>query len=205
MKKLLVFIITSLFVWSCDKDDLSTISNPETILSFTLQKVNAEDQNIYEIKTSEIVTRRSSWIGSEVNADSTWLRKQIEFETELENREPLDIVISIQGFEINRHLLNLDDKDLNHWERNWNYISAEAEISNFWNKADKKMGIVINQSHLLWPSKIELVKTQKVLVNGIEKTYVEFGFSGEAYGVYDGYKEGMGYLITQGFFRGVIE
>lgn len=205
IRTLITAAIVLTLLTSCKEDvELNSVVHPTTELSFTYKKVNAGDDSVYKVHTDKVHLRNSKW--SYWN-DEYWLIREIFFKVEPAKGEPFEVSLYLRKNEANGSLLLLEDEALNSWERRWNYKSFENESTNFYeNFSDGRFHIDYQTFFSPGPSDLmQVVKTQKVIVDGVEKTYVEMTFQGEAFGVYDPQKEFPGYIIQEGIFKGFIE
>ena len=186
---------------SCiEEEDEIMISNPKSEVYFEYSMANTDDDSSYKVYSSDVIRRSSSWLGfGDWGGD---LEKSIHFTAKSGSGDTLSIAITQRGSESNRELLELRDEDKNYWERSWNYKSTETEIQNFWYRPG---GYISINGTYFKASRFEVVSAKSVFVDGVEKTYLEIRFSGEAFGFYDPYKQYPGYIIKNGRFRGVIE
>ncbi len=200
--KFIPFVFLTVLIISCDQD-VALISNPKSELSFRYKKVNSDNDAVYEVHTNSVVDRRAVW---SYYYDQYWLSQSIYFEVEPEDGEAFEVGLFLRKGETNESILTLEDDSLNPVKRKWNYKIFEDEVVHFYKDFDGRFEInykAMFSSDL--SNFMKAVKTQKVLVDGVEKTYVEIHFQGEAFGYYDPYKAYEGYIIQEGIFRGVIE
>ena len=195
---------------SCKKDDEEiVITNPksELFLEYRFNGYNygddcaTNDKSFHKLRSSGVAGISSAWLENGWGDGSVWLRKEISYNLLTGNEEQLNVVIGLQGSEKNKDLLILRDENLNYWERRWDYTSTDAEIKNLWN--EPRVSLVFNNHALTTFSTLEVVKAEKAWVDGVEKTYVELRFSGEAFGIYG--PEHPLYTIKNGWFKGVLE
>lgn len=192
----LLFLMTA-----CGKDEVEVIADPVNELSFEYRIIHSDDQKTYKVSSPTIVYRSSSWHNHEGKVK---LNKTVGFRFDLENSEKFGASIEVNGSE-DKDQLVLHDEELEYWKRGWDYISTDTEIQNLWNGEENPVLIYINGCPMLEPSEFHLLKAQKALVNGKEKTYVKFSFSGEAYSWYDPEKGSKGYAVKNGVFEGYID
>ena len=102
----------------------------------------------------------------------------------------------------------LEDEDLHPWERNWDYSSFEIEATNFY-QGFYETRVLINGNVIFYQQgndNFNIVRIEKAIINGEEKSYVTINFNGKAFGWYDPSGEFQEvYEIINGIFKGVIE
>lgn len=204
--ELIALTASLLVLYSCEKEEeIDVLSNPESKVSIQYQNLNTGDDALYEWSSSHVFRRTSAWLTNLHGGDTAWVRKEIILTSNSENVYEMSVYIGFQRNEAEGNLLELvelGDEELNYWERGWDYKSTTKEIERFY----KKEGVLIQiGAKPLSLDYFKIERLQAVMVDGIEKTYVELRFRGKAFGFYDGYKEHHGYCIKEGFFAGVIE
>ncbi len=184
-----------------DSELLASLPNTNAELRFKYKKINAGDDSVYEVRTSKVYQRNAGW---SYWVSAFWLSREIFFEVVPEGGEAFEVSLYLRKNEPDSSILLLENEGVNYWERNWDYKSFQHEAKNFYGQFDEAR-FNINYTTLSvfdTYNSIEVAKTQKALINGTEKTYVEIKFNGEAFGVYDPNKEFLGYSIQEGSFRG---
>ncbi len=197
-----LFLLLVLLSSCIQEEEDIIISNPKLVLSFEYLMADGDGKAYTKVNTSEVNRRGAFWYGytpygSEPIHDIQ-LSKSIYFKLQSESGDSLHIELSQRATEADAELLVLEDTEENSWERAWDYKSTETEIENFWKRPF--WSLIINNTYLV-PEVFEVVKAQKVLFDGVEKTYLEIRFSGETTGFYGA----PGYIIKNGRFKGVIE
>lgn len=206
----LAFISILFLATSCSKDKLigtpaheNPVVDPISKLSFDLQKRNLGDSTLHTVITSKVIDRFSSW--HEESEGKVHIYRSIIFNDSIKNNEQLNIEILLHKYEEDRSMLFLKDLDKKEYsQRMWDYIDHSAEKDSFY-KGFGSLSITFNSRYTIGFSNLKVLKTYKALVNGIEKTGVQFSFEGNANGFYD--QQGLygGYSISNGEFYGVIE
>lgn len=104
--------------------------------------------------------------------------------------------------------LILMDKDSSTLDRNWDYLTAEVKIANFYQNFDEARVLINNNVtfHSEMNDAFKILKAETVTDNSQEKTYLTIEFNGMAYGWYDPKGEYQEvYEVIDGVFSGMIE
>lgn len=206
--------ISLLFLFAaCEEDYLLNLSDtaeelkkPKSEISFTYSVANGDTDSVYYFRSTSILERSSGWL---IWDNKLELMREISFRDNITgdySPEP-EVGLWIRKVEGDSSLVRLEDKELHYWKRTWNYLLYQDEAESFYHHyTDARL--IINGKVLFSgdeSSFIEVVSTKKVMIEGGEKTWVEMRFEGEAFGVYDPFKEYEGYIVRNGVFRGTIE
>lgn len=208
MKKILTLVITGFLAFSCSKNDANQIKiDPDNEISFQVKLINTDENFVSKAKSLKVKHKSAGWFRNDTGKIDLW--RYIGFDLELENGKILELNFSYSKNEVDENLLLLEDEDLLYGRKNWDYKSFEIETSNFYKSFDSfSVGISNNGQYISYGQEsldFSFVNSEKVLLNGLEKSYITIEFQGDAYGLHDPDGTSGVYKITNGTFKGVIE
>ena len=175
-------------------------------IQFTYSLANSDTDSVYHFYSTDVEERKSGW---NIWDDKLNLMREISFQDSVVGDRTQDPELSlwIRKVEEDSTLMRLEDRKLYQWERSWDYLLYEDEVENFYRHYTEAR-LIINGKVLFSSDEsgsIKVTSTKKVVIDDIEKTWVEIHFEGDVFGVYDPFKEYEGYIVRGGVFKGVIE
>lgn len=206
MKTYIIVIVIGFLTISCSKNDEDHVKiDPDNEIAFQVELINSNENFISQAKIATVKHKSSGW--RLTNDDKIDLSRGVSFDLELENGKILEFRLGFQKRGVNKELLILEDENLNHWKRNWDYKSFESEANNLYQELEI-FQIQIDGRYLTVNSanaNFNFVSSERAIVNGEEKTYITLNFEGDAFGAYDPDGQWGVYKIKSGTFKGVIE
>ena len=218
MKTLIIATLAVLTLTACQEDYLFYPGRSDEFINpliseiqFTDSIANSSSDSVYDFRSTNVQEKRSGWLSWDDRLD---LMREIIFQNSIAGTPSLEVSLWMRKVDEDSTLLLLQDRDSYYWERNWDYLLYEDEVKNFYqDNSDTRLDI---NGKVLFSgeaspnggadsSAIRVVSSRKVMVDGVEKTWVEIHFEGDAFGGYDYYKEYEGYVVRDGLFRGIIE
>lgn len=211
MRLVICCISTVLCIAGCKKKD-NTLIDPPTEISFSIERVNSDNDYTSEAKQTSFKEKRERWNLNNSN-ELERLSRETTYEIELENGETLDLIfvfIKTEGLDKGDLILKeQDDEESIFGEKGyrWQYKDFDAALENFYQNINH-FRIEFGGSDLLTNSNVNNVQAlnlEKAIVNGEEKIYANFNFEWDAFGAFDPNKEYEGYIVTNGSFKGIID
>lgn len=203
--KLVVYLICIACLFSgCERQN-PTLLNPTKAINFKIEKVNSNNNYVSTTKQFSFKGKTERWSLNSIN-ELKYLSRDIKFDVELENE---DTVVLEFGF---NKRVDIDKNDLILAKPNnvgdsgeaWHFKDFEQEFDDFYNQ-DLNLRIRINGAIFFTTinsEDVQLLSLEKGKVNG--EVYAEFKFKGEVFSIYDPKHEYVGYILTNGYFKGVI-
>ena len=178
----------------------------KTEIRFTYSLANSDTDSVYDFYSTNVERRNSRWLFWD---DQLELSREISFRDSIAGQRDQAFEVSLEMRKVGEdsNLVRLEDRELHYWERTWDYLFYEDEAENFYRHYTGAL-LDINDKVLFSGDEsgaIEVISTKKVVIDGLEKTWVEIHFEGDVFGVYDPYKEYEGYIVLDGVFRGIME
>lgn len=209
MKNLLWLLTLGFLFTSCDQEELV---NPEqnltTSLNLNISKPNSSDTKAYPVLVKEVSKKFSDW--SDYSPEGTSIVKSVIFNAALPTGEALEIEIWFHKLE-SAQLLKLDENatTFDQWKthKEWDYLSYDDEVNNFYSNSAFDRRLIINKSNVMFgeDATFNVVETAEVNVNGESKTRVTIKFKGDLYPYYSSRTpEDVQYRV-EGEFSGIIE
>lgn len=203
-----LFFMTFLLI-GCADESPSPITNLPSEVSFQLEQLNTNNDLVtYSTQVKNFRTKHKS-SGWRLNGDGKiQLTREIMFDLELNNGDSVEFGFWFIKYENNKENLVLADEELYYGERDWDYLSTETEITNFYKGFDEAR-ILINSNVIFHKSpneNFQIVSVEEGVENGETKSFVTIQFEGTAFGFYDPNGEYQEvFKFTDGVFKGVIE
>jgi len=220
MRIIIYFITLTCLITGCKKKD-NTIIDPSTEISFSIEKTNSDKDYGSEIQRFSLKQKSERW-SLNTFEELSHLSREIIYDVELQNGETIvfgfdfkkgDSCIDDQSMRcpINKEEVILEETNSSHLSglrgKKWNYIDTQVEIDNFYKTC--ALNILIDNNVIFSnfnSENVQLIKLEKAIVEGEEKTYAEFNFEGTAFGWFDpDGKFSPVYHITNGSFKGILE
>lgn len=205
MRKSILFIFLTLFIFSCIKDDDHLPSVEKSTISLVLTDLE-DDTGDYQDRLIEIETDvRFQTPFFQVTEDSVVIEKRANFQLSSENAyNPKYISLHLFKKEAKRNLT------YDSYFKKWKYNSANDELRLFYQSFDEAVidvSVNFNYGTLTLERLSEgfkINKFNKVLVNGNEEWSIEAVFSGIASGHFFGEEPSDLFEIKNGNFVGVL-
>ena len=215
MRTCIIAILVLLSFTACQEDYLLKFSDTsnepreqylKSEIQFTYSLANSDTDSVYHFYSTDVEERKSGWLfrNNKLN-----LMREISFRDSIAGQrdQSLEVSLEVRKVEEDSALVRLEDRELYYWERTWDYLSYEDEAENFY-RHYTGAALSINGKVLFSSDEsgsIEITSTKKVVIDGMEKTWVEIHFEGDVFGVYDPFKEYEDYIVRDGVFRGTIQ
>jgi len=213
MRTAIFLISIACIIASCKKKD-NTLIDPPTEISFSIEKVNSDNNYTSETKQFSLNKKSERWrLNTFEDSSRLSISREVKYNVELENGETIELGFwfgksgGVNKDDVVLERVNDDEFTFNTSGNKWHYKDFEFELENFYrNNNDFRISINWNELLTSFNSKnVQLTKLEKAIVDGEEKVYAEFNFEGDIFSVFDPNKEFEGYLLTNGSFKGVLD
>lgn len=220
MKSIFSYVCIICILSACTKKE-SPADNPQTLISFSIEQVNSQNDFVSEAEKFSFKEKKETWTKYPSNETSlvsdklNRIARETTYNIELKNGNLVEMtfVFLISDWErLNNEdfiLMEQIESESDLFGDNgskWNYKSFDQEFEEFYQNPEHfriefgGFDILRNSSVF----KVESLNLTRVVVEGEEKIYADFDFEWEAFGAYDENKELNGYIVTNGVFKGVI-
>lgn len=209
--RFVIFCLTIACIFVACKKKKNQLIDPPTSINFSVEKINSENNFISEVDQITFKTKDQGWWIDTFGELST-LTNEIMYDVEFKNGEKVDFgFYFVKNDDHNKDEVILDETNSTNSSlglsgNTWEFKDYELKLKNFYEVCE--MRIIIDNKVVFTnfnSENVKLLKLEKAIVNGEEKTYAEFNFEGVAFGFYDPKGEFEGYQMTNGVFKGVIE
>jgi hypothetical protein len=204
-----IFIIAGIFsalCMACHNNTEQPAPDHSPQLSFTVEKLNSDNNFISKAKKITRVQKGQYWSRYTYHTPSIYLSQRTIFDVELENGDTIQLgFMFLKKETIESHLI-LGDSILGGYGKQWKYKTGTLEATRFYNDFNEanievNYNIIFNDKQ---STNFRVTSIKKTVIDGEDKNAISIEFCGNAFGAYDPEGKYTIYRLSNGLFRGVL-